>query len=98
MGSGIRHTCGESLAAVLARPDVFYEPRSALNARSTFQLLAFKTALTTEASMLGKASLKVFSDCSLGLRGLGGFGGAAGGVSVSGCCAGAAVPDVAFES
>lgn len=48
--------------------------------------------------MLGKASLSVFSDCSLGLSGLGGFGGAAGGVSVAVCCAGAAVPDAAFES
>jgi len=42
-------------------------------------------ALITDASTLGNASFKVFSDCSLGLRGRGGFGGAAGGVSVAVC-------------
>lgn len=54
-----------------------HEPRRALNARSTFQLLAVKTALTTPGSILGNASLRVFSDCSLGFRGRGGCGGAA---------------------
>lgn len=60
-------------------------PSKALNARSTFQLLALRTALMTARSIEGKASFKVFSDCSLGLKGLGGFGGADGGVSVVFC-------------
>lgn len=62
-----------------------YEPNRALNARSTFQLLAFKTALTTASSTVGNASFSVFTDCSRGLKGRGGFGGAAGGVSVAVC-------------
>ena len=50
-------------------------PRSALKAGSTCPPLAVKTALTTELSIEGNASLKVFSACSLGLSGRGGFGG-----------------------
>lgn len=67
---------------------VRYEPSRALNARSTFQLLAFRMALTTASSTVGKASFSVFTDCSRGLMGRGGFGGAAGGVSGTVCWAG----------
>ena len=48
------------------------EPRSALKAGSTCPPLAVNTALTTAASMLGKASLSVFSACCRGLNGRGG--------------------------
>lgn len=70
-----------------------YAPRRALNARSTFQLLALRIALITPASIEGKASFSVFSDCSLGFSGRGGFGGAAGGVSVAVCGFAAEVAD-----
>jgi len=51
-------------------------PNSALKAGSTRPPLAVRTALTTAASMLGKASLNVASACCCGLRGRGGFAGA----------------------
>jgi hypothetical protein len=50
-------------------------PSSALKAGSTRPPLAVRTAFTTAASMLGKASFRVFSACCCGLRGRGGFGG-----------------------
>jgi len=53
---------------------------SALNAGSTLPPLATSTALTTLASMPGKASISVFSACCWGLIGRGGFGG---GISVA---------------
>ena len=53
-------------------------PNKALKAGSTCPPLAASTALTTDASMLGKASFKVFSACT---RALTGRGGLAGGVS-----------------
>lgn len=64
-------------------------PSKALKAGSTSPLLAVRTALTTAASMVGKASRRVFSFCSRWLRGLAGFeggsslGGRAGVASVS---------------
>ena len=51
------------------------KPSSALKAGSTLPPLAVRTALTTEKSMLGNASLRVFSACCRGLRGRGGCGG-----------------------
>ena len=50
-------------------------PSRALNAGSTLPPLARKTALTTAASMAGKASLRVISACCSGFMGRGGFGG-----------------------
>lgn len=52
-------------------------PRRALNAGSTLPPLAVRTARTTAASMVGKASLNVFSACSRGLNDRGGFDGGA---------------------
>ena len=46
-----------------------------MNAGSTFPPLARSTALTTAASMDGKASFKVFSACCSGFNGRGGLGG-----------------------
>jgi hypothetical protein len=54
-----------------------HEPSKAWKARSTSQLLAISTALTTDISIVGKASLRVLSACCRGLNGRGGFGGAA---------------------
>ena len=51
-----------------------------MNAFSTFQSLAMSTALTTLASVSGKASTSVFIDCWRGSTGRGGF---AGGISVA---------------
>jgi len=59
-------------------------PRRALKAGSTLPPLAVNTALMTAASMLGNASLRVFSACCCGLRGRGGFGGAASSSTVAG--------------
>jgi hypothetical protein len=53
-------------------------PRSASKAGSTLPPLADRTAFTTERSIEGKASVRVFSACSLGLRGLAGFAGGGG--------------------
>lgn len=50
-------------------------PSRALNAGSTLPPLAINTALTTLASMSGKASIKVFSAWTCGLEGRGGFAG-----------------------
>ena len=47
-----------------------------MNAGSTFPPLARNTALTTAASIEGKASFKVLSACCSGANGRGGFGGA----------------------
>lgn len=65
-------------------------PNKALKAGSTLPPLAVRTARTTLASMVGKASLSVISACSRGLKGLGGFGGGAssslgGGFGWDGC-------------
>lgn len=48
-------------------------PSRALNAGSTLPPLALSTALTTFVSMVGKASMSVFSACCIGLSGRGGF-------------------------
>ena len=48
-----------------------------MKAGSTRPPLARKTALTTVASIEGKASRKVFSACCVGLNGRGGLGGGA---------------------
>lgn len=97
LGSGIGHTCTSKIGLVdWHRPVmgvVVCAPRRALNARSTFQLLAWRIALITPASIEGNASFSVFNDCSLGLSGRGGFGGAAGGVSVAVCGFAAEVVD-----
>lgn len=53
-------------------------PRSASKAGSTLPPLAVRTAFTTATSIDGKASIRVFSACSRGLRGLGGFAGGGG--------------------
>lgn len=53
----------------------FHIPRSAWKALSRFQPLAINTAFTTVASIVGNASLRVFSASCFGLTGLGGFGG-----------------------
>ena len=50
-------------------------PNRALNAGSTFPLLARKTALTTARSTEGKASRRVFSACCAAVNGRGGLGG-----------------------
>ena len=50
-------------------------PRRALKAGSTRPPLARNTALTTAASIEGKASLNVFSACCSGASGRGGLGG-----------------------
>ncbi len=52
-----------------------FSPRSALKAGSTFPPLAFRTALTTAASIEGKASFRVISACCAGAKGRGGLGG-----------------------
>lgn len=52
-------------------------PSRALNAGSTWPPLAARTALTTDASIEGKASFRVVSACSRGFIGRGGFGGGA---------------------
>lgn len=49
-------------------------------------------ALTTEASTVGNASLRVFSACCCGVNGRGGFGGGAGADSAD--CPGAAEDEV----
>lgn len=55
----VGHGCQQS---VMARKSVFYGiPSRALNAGSTFPPLATKTALMTLESVVGKASLSVFS-------------------------------------
>jgi hypothetical protein len=63
------------IRSLIARAAKSYIPSRALNAGSTRPPLAIKTALTTAASMLGKASFKVFSACCCGLNGRGGLGG-----------------------
>jgi hypothetical protein len=60
-------------------------PRRASKAGSTLPPLAESTAFTTVASMEGNASFRVFSACSRGLRGLGGFTGGAGSSEVRFC-------------
>ena len=63
---------------IRTNPSLYLEviPSRALNAGSTLPPLARRTALTTAASMDGKASLRVFSACCSGFKGRGGFGGA----------------------
>lgn len=52
-----------------------FVPRRASNAGSKLPRLALRTAFITATSIVGKASLRVFSACWIGGRGRGGFGG-----------------------
>ena len=72
-------------------------PKSAWKAGSNCPPLAVNTALTTTASMVGKASFSVFSACCRGSKGRGGCGGAISSIVLAGGGADAPAPVVGRE-
>jgi len=72
----IGHTWTRSAFRVGDKASVGLIPSRALKAGSRRPLLARRTALTTAASIEGKASLRVVSACCSGAMGRGGLGGA----------------------